>query len=46
MKPHIQILMKKILETGSDFQWRQGGEVHLYKPKPIHTIQLLPYWEI
>ncbi|WP_087972685.1 glutamate synthase large subunit [Oceanobacillus rekensis] len=27
------------LETGSDFQWRHGGELHLYQPKTIHTLQ-------
>lgn len=27
------------LETGSDFQWRHDGELHLYQPKTIHTLQ-------
>ena len=28
-----------VLETGSDFQWRHGGEVHLFQPKTIHLLQ-------
>ena len=27
------------LETGSDFQWRHGGETHLFQPKTIHLLQ-------
>lgn len=27
------------LETGSDFRWRHDGELHLYQPKTIHTLQ-------
>lgn len=27
------------LETGSDFQWRYGGETHLFQPKTIHLLQ-------
>lgn len=28
-----------VLETGSDFQWRPGGETHLFQPKTIHLLQ-------
>ncbi|RFB12143.1 glutamate synthase large subunit [Bacillus sp. HNG] len=28
-----------VLETGSDFQWRYGGETHLFQPKTIHLLQ-------
>ncbi|THE13143.1 glutamate synthase large subunit [Bacillus timonensis] len=28
-----------VLETGSDFQWRYGGEPHLFQPKTIHLLQ-------
>jgi glutamate synthase domain-containing protein 2 len=27
------------LETGLDFQWRHGGETHLFQPKTIHLLQ-------
>lgn len=27
------------LDTGADFQWRKDGELHLYQPKTIHTLQ-------
>ncbi|MFD1170554.1 glutamate synthase large subunit [Oceanobacillus caeni] len=27
------------LETGSDLQWRYGGETHLFQPKTIHSLQ-------
>src|SRR5690606_421210 len=27
------------LESGSDLQWRYGGEAHLYQPQTIHTLQ-------
>ncbi|WP_270182129.1 glutamate synthase large subunit [Alkalihalobacillus sp. CinArs1] len=27
------------LETGSDMQWRRGGEHHSFNPKTIHTLQ-------
>ncbi|MCC2683251.1 MAG: glutamate synthase subunit alpha [Paenibacillaceae bacterium] len=27
------------LASGDDFQWRSGGEVHLFSPKMIHTLQ-------
>ncbi|MBM7713530.1 glutamate synthase (ferredoxin) [Bacillus thermophilus] len=30
---------KADLETGSDFQWRYDGEIHLFQPKTIHTLQ-------
>ena len=30
---------KVVLETGSDFQWRHGGEVHLFQRKTIHLLQ-------
>ncbi len=32
-------LKEAVLETGSDFQWRQGGETHLFQPKTIHLLQ-------
>lgn len=28
-----------VLESGSDLQWRPGGETHLYRPETIHTLQ-------
>ncbi|MCC3358145.1 glutamate synthase large subunit [Bacillus sp. REN16] len=28
-----------VLNTGSDFQWRYGGETHLFQPKTIHLLQ-------
>ncbi|PKG24333.1 glutamate synthase large subunit [Niallia nealsonii] len=27
------------LDSGSDFQWRKGGEHHAFNPKTIHTLQ-------
>ncbi|MFD0710725.1 glutamate synthase large subunit [Paenibacillus sp. GCM10027626] len=27
------------LESGSDLQWRPGGEPHIYRPETIHTLQ-------
>ncbi|RKQ35630.1 glutamate synthase large subunit [Oceanobacillus halophilus] len=27
------------LDIGSDFHWRREGELHLYQPKTIHTLQ-------
>ncbi|MGM7636126.1 glutamate synthase large subunit [Bacillus sp. Hm123] len=27
------------LESGSDFQWRQDGEFHAFRPTTIHTLQ-------
>ena len=27
------------LESGSEFQWRKGGEHHAFNPKTIHTLQ-------
>ncbi|GIN72618.1 glutamate synthase [NADPH] large chain [Bacillus sp. J14TS2] len=27
------------LESGSDFQWRHNGELHLFRPDTIHTLQ-------
>ncbi len=27
------------LESGSDFQWRQGGEAHAFRPETIHLLQ-------
>lgn len=31
--------IKKRLESGDDFQWRQDGEDHQYNPKTIHLLQ-------
>ncbi len=28
-----------VLESGEDFQWRSGGEPHLYSPHAIHSLQ-------
>lgn len=38
---HAQALEKNspLLESGSDFQWRAGGETHLFQPKTIHLLQ-------
>lgn len=38
---HAQTLEKNAphLESGSDFQWRAGGETHLFQPKTIHLLQ-------
>jgi glutamate synthase domain-containing protein 2/glutamate synthase domain-containing protein 1/glutamate synthase domain-containing protein 3 len=30
---------KDSLESGSDFQWRQGGEAHAFRPETIHLLQ-------
>ncbi|MDQ0216120.1 glutamate synthase domain-containing protein 2/glutamate synthase domain-containing protein 1/glutamate synthase domain-containing protein 3 [Oikeobacillus pervagus] len=27
------------MDTGSDYQWRHGGEPHLFNPETIHTLQ-------
>lgn len=29
----------RTLDSGSDFQWRKGGEHHAFNPKTIHTLQ-------
>ncbi|WP_409344122.1 glutamate synthase large subunit [Paenibacillus sp. MBLB4367] len=29
----------RVLDTGGDLQWRQGGEEHLYSPETIHALQ-------
>lgn len=31
--------LQGILDSGSDFQWRKGGETHLFQPKTIHLLQ-------
>jgi glutamate synthase (ferredoxin) len=28
-----------VLDSGGEYQWRSGGEEHLYNPKTIHTLQ-------
>ncbi|MEH7381112.1 glutamate synthase large subunit [Bacillus sp. JJ1533] len=28
-----------VVTTGSEFQWRYGGETHLFQPKTIHLLQ-------
>ncbi|MEK5055209.1 glutamate synthase large subunit [Niallia sp. FSL K6-0212] len=31
--------MDDTLDSGSEFQWRKGGEHHAFNPKTIHTLQ-------
>ncbi|SFE83528.1 glutamate synthase large subunit [Alteribacillus iranensis] len=30
---------ESLLDEGSDLQWRRNGEVHLYRPETIHSLQ-------
>lgn len=39
---HIEAYSDKVdkaLDSGSDFQWRKGGEHHAFNPTTIHTLQ-------
>lgn len=40
---HVEVFHSKnkteSLESGSDFQWRQGGEAHAFRPETIHLLQ-------
>ena len=38
MEAYEDTLSEK-LDSGSDFQWRKGGEHHAFNPKTIHTLQ-------
>ncbi|MFC5404988.1 glutamate synthase large subunit [Cohnella soli] len=35
-----QLGAERELDSGGDYQWRKGGEEHLFNPQTIHTLQM------